>query len=510
MRAVTITPDMVQDGIRRPEKTATVFIIAAADSLFEIKERADYVCDGVGDQVEIQAAIDIAGKHILETAPAFRNGAVVTLAPGTYNCSSFIDLASASGVKGISLQGMSHGISDTHISWHDGSNCDGIIYDATNIQRRGTFALRRLTVDNRNDGDYWAIKITQSGGNQVFDLVFEDLIVLGGGNSADQSAGGMYIEADWASHFTRCSFEFSRGCGLYLKSPNGTQLTGCFFAENDNHGLYLDSCFSFSIVNTDFSGNGIESGYSGCGLKINAGDGVTIVNTRSLSNYGYGYYIKSLRTKLTNCIARSNGQGLSAGAWAAGGFIIVTSDCVLVNCEAYNHITDVNNFGFYLFNPRAKLLGCVTSGNLVGIKIESNGDDAYIDACFTNNTVDLDIHATAFGTVFARHEHYRIKTTGAHTIYYPDNGEIFLADTSGGGIFFTLPIAIPGLEYSFAITDATNNLQIGPGGTNHIWDGMVDKGAGVLISTTTANSHLRLKCIQPGRWEIADKVGTWA
>ena len=38
------------------EKSAATFIVAASDSLH--KERADYVCDGVDDQVEIQAAIE--------------------------------------------------------------------------------------------------------------------------------------------------------------------------------------------------------------------------------------------------------------------------------------------------------------------------------------------------------------------------------------------------------------------------------------------------------------------
>ena len=44
-----------QIGGANVTRTATV-VVAAADSLHP--EQADYVCDGVDDQVEIQAAID--------------------------------------------------------------------------------------------------------------------------------------------------------------------------------------------------------------------------------------------------------------------------------------------------------------------------------------------------------------------------------------------------------------------------------------------------------------------
>ena len=40
-----------------PVRTAT-FVVAASDSSAKSKDQADYVCDGVDDQVEIQAAID--------------------------------------------------------------------------------------------------------------------------------------------------------------------------------------------------------------------------------------------------------------------------------------------------------------------------------------------------------------------------------------------------------------------------------------------------------------------
>lgn len=44
--------------VRKPTRNS--IIIAASDASDEDKARADYICDGIDDQVELQAAIDTA------------------------------------------------------------------------------------------------------------------------------------------------------------------------------------------------------------------------------------------------------------------------------------------------------------------------------------------------------------------------------------------------------------------------------------------------------------------
>ena len=63
---------------RKPQ--AATFVIAASDSLH--KERADYVCNGVDDQVQIQAAIDALPD----------GGGRITLLDGKFNISDTIHL----------------------------------------------------------------------------------------------------------------------------------------------------------------------------------------------------------------------------------------------------------------------------------------------------------------------------------------------------------------------------------------------------------------------------------
>jgi len=76
-------------------------VIAASNSSADSKAQADYVCDGVDDQVEIQAANDALadlGKESFEGQVRQGSGGTVKLLEGTYNCASLsIDSCLLSG-----------------------------------------------------------------------------------------------------------------------------------------------------------------------------------------------------------------------------------------------------------------------------------------------------------------------------------------------------------------------------------------------------------------------------
>jgi len=63
--------------------------VAASDSTKLLKTQADYVCDGVDDQVEIQAAL-----------AALPDGGTVILSDGTFNCAGVITPAAGTTLKG--------------------------------------------------------------------------------------------------------------------------------------------------------------------------------------------------------------------------------------------------------------------------------------------------------------------------------------------------------------------------------------------------------------------------
>lgn len=134
----------------RTSKYADTIVVAASDS--KDKEKADYVCDGANDQVEIQAAINampIAGGRIL-------------LLAGTYN------------LVGVNIPGVSW---DTPIF---------VTKSNITIEGQGNNTLLNLVDDN---GLTLLGVICVKGAN---DIVIKNLSI-NGGLSTGQLSGGIYI-----------------------------------------------------------------------------------------------------------------------------------------------------------------------------------------------------------------------------------------------------------------------------------------------------------------------------
>lgn len=80
-------------GVSVPTGGAATFIVAANDSPTRIKAQADYICDGTGDDVQINAAI----------MAAYTVGGKVILAPGNFSIASSISIT-----NGVALEGWGH------------------------------------------------------------------------------------------------------------------------------------------------------------------------------------------------------------------------------------------------------------------------------------------------------------------------------------------------------------------------------------------------------------------
>ncbi|NQS79037.1 MAG: hypothetical protein HQQ74_10160, partial [Methanoculleus bourgensis] len=68
---------------------AVPLVVAAGDSSPAFAAQADYTCDGIDDQVEIQAAL-----------AALPDGGTVILADGTFNCSGSVNPAAGTTLLG--------------------------------------------------------------------------------------------------------------------------------------------------------------------------------------------------------------------------------------------------------------------------------------------------------------------------------------------------------------------------------------------------------------------------
>jgi len=100
-------------------RTATV-VVAANDAATAAKAQADYICDGVDDQVEIQAAID-----------SLPNGGLVYLSEGIFHLSGKVLISKTYGVKLTGASG-AYGSHGTVLKWDGGADAALEIYAAYN------------------------------------------------------------------------------------------------------------------------------------------------------------------------------------------------------------------------------------------------------------------------------------------------------------------------------------------------------------------------------------------
>lgn len=111
-----------QPGFYSPPTPKPYYLVAASNAPARIKSMANYVCDGVDDHVQIQAAIDAC-----LTYPA---GGEVVLSNGTFNCGGSIVVRGALTIRGA-------GVYSTFI-YMRGSTSDPVM----NVSGIGTAALK--------------------------------------------------------------------------------------------------------------------------------------------------------------------------------------------------------------------------------------------------------------------------------------------------------------------------------------------------------------------------------
>lgn len=85
-----------------------------------------------------------------------------------------------------------------------------------------------------------------------------------------------------------------------------------------------------------------------------------------------------------------------------------------------------------------------------------------------------------------------------------DLGTAFRNTTAAGAVTFTLPAAVPGLDYRFLVTTA-QTITVTPQAT----DTIRGKAIGASASNAVVGNLLKLVCIQPLFWEPEINIGSW-
>ena len=191
---ITIGTDIITaPEINAPTGRTANFIIAASDSSYLSKLQADFVCDGINDQIEIQAAINLLGPR----------GGIVHLTEGIFYISSAITIHG----DGVTLEGSGDAIHTTHgttqIYLIDNSDCNMI---------------------ESNGKNPW-----------VRDMVLD-------GNK-DNQASGIGIYFNMASHpkVSHVAILYTKDTGVYLNSGSGAYFEYFFVEYTDSYSfIYKD------------------------------------------------------------------------------------------------------------------------------------------------------------------------------------------------------------------------------------------------------------------------------
>ena len=328
-----------------PEKNA--ILVAAHDSPEASKMLADYTCDGIADQVEIQQAIDASRS----------GGAAVVLAEGTFNLSGNLVVPGNTLIEG-------KGDTLTRLRWTAGrlTAYRGENITLRNFETSGTGAIFLF-----NCNHVWVHNITARvdaslGGGAFFvwvqDGVSEDIEFVGCkaidcGRMGFMNDGGGSPRLIRDIRYIDCQAVNS---GRYARfTPYGEWTTGFAIAENND---LADAVLTGCLAEGSFeSGFHVEDApeitnliFRDCISRDNGQKPDTFYNPSEESHglhFGSGYWVQG-GTTLYNCVSGGNGNaGFSVGPGArlynctddgsrVGFRLVDTHDVSLEDCSSLN------------------------------------------------------------------------------------------------------------------------------------------------------------------------------
>ncbi len=372
---------------------AMSLIVAADDSHPAFMAEADHICDGLDDQVEIQAAL-----------AALPEGGTVILSDGTFNCSGSIVPAAGTTLLGqgpgatfleFSQNGQLN-ISEEYVTLGDlhirGTNYTDMSTDTTLDLSRwlGVITIyashtRVCNITGTADASIQAVFLLIHNPN-VYAPTLEDIEFVNC-QAIDTGTYG-FLHNAWGSENTtlrnvRYENCHAINCGGY--GAFNQWVTGFDFAElNDMEGLRvsnssaegsLESGFHFEwdsqvrdcvFVNCSSLNNGRkpypatylvgDPDFFGSGFYI-PGGGASLINCRSEGNSAFGFFIGNPDGMLLyNCTERETGRGRTVdNATKAISYCILQSLPVTRNPSlVMDHCRSIDSNGWALFACGAK------------------------------------------------------------------------------------------------------------------------------------------------------------
>jgi hypothetical protein len=341
----TDTPYWYTGSRWKGDVSGATFVVAASDSLN--KEKADYVCDGTDDQVEIQAVID--------ALPA--GGGRVLLLEGTFEISNYIDLA---GLNNVTLEGQGCGtiIHNNNIVGHNA-------IQAINDNTITPSSVRYLTVKNL------MVKGNASSGDGLH-FEYCDVFTIDNVTSNENGGNGFYFNGNsWTlggesayGNFTMSGSKFltNEKAGIHITATHDILISNIHSEENKEVGLLVDGpSFNIVITHCNIEDNLMEqikiNAQEACQISDNTLEGFVSSNYDALyiAHMGYGTVIsnntilrgrRGIFVETTSNIISIVGNCIQDQSYAA---ISVGSSCydVVISGNAIGPSTSAVSRGIY-------------------------------------------------------------------------------------------------------------------------------------------------------------------
>lgn len=366
-------------------------LVASSGAPLQVKARADYICDGVDDQVEIQAALASSRAVYMSAGPFFLSAQVVL----TEN--SFL---SGQGVE-------------TLVFWSDNVNTDIFVMggNPNNNDRFMVLQNMRIEANKANNTNGHTVSMANAQQSMVYNLHIkesaEDGIHLNGYNPTNLALDNWVIKnkIDNVGRIGIFNAEYAPNNHIYENI-----LAGAGF-----------HCMEIANSEVKVSHNHVSNGGSS-GIYISGGERCDISLNHSESNGQYGIHesVNGKRNSFVGNQVFNNGSvGLRAegvlGTWVSNHSRNkegVTSQAigleVLSTASIFNanSLTENGNFGIYVGNALKNALVANTASSDTlpvqqanGIYLDSGAVDTKVTANITTGNI-ADYTDIGVGTVF--------------------------------------------------------------------------------------------------------------
>lgn len=248
--------DVYAETINSPVGRGATLTVAANNATALEKAQADYVCDGVADNVQIQAALD--------ALPAA--GGQVILSEGVFNITTGITLPTT---KPFTLRGQ--GMRGTLLKVTSGANIDILTYSglAPASYVPANFDYFKIA-DMEIDGD----KTKQASGRCIR-LVYADYFILESLSVINAKTMGIRLENCDEGVISKCFISqngttYTSDAGIY--STSGTHdlaITACMLELNVGAGVFLNGTYEQSITSCNMWSNSYDIYLNGAAVIDN-------------------------------------------------------------------------------------------------------------------------------------------------------------------------------------------------------------------------------------------------